>query len=433
VNYAEIKALAAERGCSVKDLIALAPCNDPFYVGMPADIARAEWFAEQWRKFDVSYGVHLRRIHYLFMSQERAQAVRLPNGDPYINSLKCWFEIQAASKAARYLDLVPIGAFEDRRNPPAKIYESTSHGLVELMPVDAYFSINVPGTIRPHLRITNVVHRPRYHLEVWCEKSTMDDVLVPLCAQHRANLVTGLGELTTTACNLVVRRIVQAERAARIFYVSDFDPGGQSMPVAVARKVEFLAQRHADLDVRLYPIVLTEQQVVEFALPRVPIKKSEKRRTNFEKAYGEGAVELDALEALYPGELGRIVGEHLARYRDPEIGRKVERTRKRLNGIADRAVAKIVAKYHDQLEEAEDALLAMRDEARDWEAKYEGLETAMRAELAAAAQHMADHAEPPEECEAEELDEPLLDTGRTYLEQLEFYRRFQKRDGTARP
>ena len=44
-SYEELKTLAAQRGCRVTDLIALAPQNDPFYTGKPADLLMGHWFA----------------------------------------------------------------------------------------------------------------------------------------------------------------------------------------------------------------------------------------------------------------------------------------------------------------------------------------------------------------------------------------------------
>jgi hypothetical protein len=37
-----------------------------------------------------------------------------------------------------------------------------------------------------------------------------------------------------------------------------------------------------------------------YRLPRIPVNETDLRRLGFEQAYGQGAVELDALEALVP-------------------------------------------------------------------------------------------------------------------------------------
>src|SRR5262249_51819997 len=148
-----------------------------------------------------------------------------------------------------------------------------------------------------------------YLVEIWVEKSTMNDVLEPLCGQLSVNLVTSLGfQSMTAAVNLLQRaaRLAAAGRPCRVFYISDYDPAGDGMPVAVARQIEFwLSQYAPGADIKLTPLVLTREQVVAYDLPRTPIKESDRRRANFEALHGEGAVELDALEALHPGELRR--------------------------------------------------------------------------------------------------------------------------------
>ncbi len=68
-EYEDIKKLAREVGCKVTDLTVLASGNDPFYAGVPYRRERAEWFAELWDRFGFQHGVHLRRIHYVLVSQ----------------------------------------------------------------------------------------------------------------------------------------------------------------------------------------------------------------------------------------------------------------------------------------------------------------------------------------------------------------------------
>jgi hypothetical protein len=58
--------------------------------------------------------VHLRRVHYVLVSQD--PPVLLPHGTPYLNTEACWKVLVQASKPARYLSLVPLDAFVDRRN-----------------------------------------------------------------------------------------------------------------------------------------------------------------------------------------------------------------------------------------------------------------------------------------------------------------------------
>src|SRR5262245_44093283 len=103
-------------------------------------------------------------------------------------------------------------------------------------------------------------------------------------------------------------RAAEYELPVRILYLSDFDPGGRSMPKATARKVEFAIAKHdLDVDLQLIPVALSPEQCRQYRLPRTPLKDTERRKNRFEQIFGVGATELDALEALHPGELARLL------------------------------------------------------------------------------------------------------------------------------
>jgi len=344
INYDTIKATAKEHGLRVADLCALAPKNDPFYTGRPSEIKAATWFADLFQQFQYGTGVHLRRIHYRIVSQKRP--IPRPDGQPYQNTEKDWNYLNEASKWARYLNLVPPDNFVDRRNPEAIIYAkwpkpndfiyddptprysvndtydenlNTFYDLPDLptlpdlparLPVEPFFEVRGYAGIQQ-----------AYHVEVWCEKTTMNDVLQPLCLTYNVNLITGAGEMSITSCLEFLKRVENAERPARILYISDFDPAGLGMPISVARKIEYFQRNegYGDLDIRLQPICLTSEQVADYDLPRVPVKDSDLRKANFEATHGRGQVELDALESLHPGTLRRLVTGQIRRYYDPTL------------------------------------------------------------------------------------------------------------------
>lgn len=378
MNYDDLKRIAKETKVSVRDLIVMAPQNDPFYAGTEGDKIKAHWFADMWQRFGYSTGVHLRRIHYQIVSQGDSKDC---NGKPYENTKECWSELGNAARAARYLGLVPVGSFIDARNPPAKVY----HG-VEYVPESPWlylpdddwqlpsiapqleFSLNFPMP-----EVCGYRYQPEdqeYLLEVWCEKSTMNDVLNPLCRKYRANFVTGLGFLSITAVDNLIERAVSARKPTRIFYISDFDPAGSFMPQQIARQIEFwLQQKDLNHDVALTPLALTKEQVVRYELPRIPIKDTDRRASNFEDKHGEGAVELDALEALFPGSLEAIVRNGMDDFIDQELPARLssaedmatewlerqwdegmEYERSRFNEIAHE-VAVIAEGYRDRLAE----------------------------------------------------------------------------------
>ena len=318
MNYETIKEVAKRAKVKVKSLLALSPNNDPFYCGSAGQLEKAKWFGEIYNKMGRPRDIHVRRVHYWLVSQD--PKYKAPNGEEYLNNDKFWGLISIASKYARYAGIIPMRNIVDRRNPPAieNCYtwehslpsdtkeETDSEQIIDLI-ADQFWCFNASKT-QSHM------------LEIWCEKSTMNDVLEPICKSHGMNLVTGLGELSITAVGLLMERVDAADKPTRIFYISDFDPAGEGMPISVSRKIEFFCRElgHDDADIKLIPIMLTAEQCIKYKLPRTPIKSSNSRKDDFEQRHGAGATELDALEALHSGEMERIITKEINKYFDKE-------------------------------------------------------------------------------------------------------------------
>lgn len=472
MNYSTIKDLARANGLRVGDLIALAPQNDPFYVGRPAEMEGAEWFANLWRRFGYSRGVHLRRIHYQIVSQN--PQVRKPNGEPYENTERDWDYLTSVSKWARYLDFVPAGAFVDRRNPAAIINAQWQAGDPTprwSIDDDVWWYVAFPELAAlaelermpdvPEFTVSGYTSvQQDYHIEVWVEKTTMNDVLEPLCQGFRANLVTGAGELSITAVLDLLRRVQDADRPARILYVSDFDPAGLGMPISVARKIEFYQRRGGldHLDIRLQPVVLTAEQVDEYDLPRVPVKDSDLRKANFEAAHGEGQVELDALEALYPGRLAEIVSEAIEQYYDDSLS---DRAREARDGFLELLAGErdgILEDFADTLDRLQEAYQDVLDEYDETRQRFAEMAAGFQAELTkhkakfddvlrhgkqvyedivermqdtAAGIDVGELFPVPEPELPEENDDQLYISGRGYVDQLLTYKGYRNGNGNG--
>lgn len=436
IDYETIKAVAKETGRRVTDLIALAPQNDPFYVGTPTSLRNAQWFANLWARFGYTSGVHLRRVHYQIISQH--PAVLMPNGLPYENTEGCWDLLVQASGSARYLGSVDPAAFEDHRAPAAivNVPERPERPYIVAW-ADETEDTHLPDfPTLPDYYVQNYEGRQRYHVEVWAEKSTMNDVLLPLCERYGANLQTGLGEMSITSCfDLIVRRLATDAQPARVLYVSDFDPAGQGMPVSVSRKIEyFIRQQFPALDVRLIPVVLTVEQVRTYHLPRTPIKETERRKAGFEDRYGEGATELDALEALHPGTLRSIMEAEIRRYHDRDLTLRVYQ-----------AGAQLRSDLQDQRREI---LVAHAEEIAALQAEYEQLRAEFEERMASHSQRRSAlwqtitgelHAAKPDISEypipeagaGNEHTGALYDSSRDYWEQNDAYKVFQGKSREA--
>jgi hypothetical protein len=436
-----LQQLARDRGVPMGELLVMDRNNDPFNCGTPAEVRDAEWFAGIWDTFDLSLGAHLRRVHYAVLGR-----AALPSGAAYENTEACWRYLLKASAKARILGLVDAGLLVDRRNAePVLMWEPRPEPWPAVEWEELAWriprpSVHPPMLWEPDVEVGGYDLDPGdhpVHVEVWIEKSTMNDVLVPVCQRLGVNLVAGSGYTSHTRLVELVDR-ARHGRPVRILYVSDFDPAGAAMPVAAARYVEFVvANSDLELDIAMTPLALTAQQCIDHELPRIPIKDSDNRRGRFEERHGEGATELDALEALHPGALARIVAEAVEPYRDRSHRERLDAAHLDATAVAEGVRRAALADVFDELGDvrraaraAHDRLLAaigpaievyeaevapLRDRLADLEDRYRDTVDDLDVELPE---------RPPAVAEGVLFDgDWLYRSDRNYLAQLDAYRR----------
>ena len=450
-GYDDVVALAKSLNRPSDELIALSRNNDPFFCGSLANRRNAEWFLKMWRALgmDQHYRVHLRQLHYKLVSQDPPPL--MPSGKAYSNTLESWQYLNLASKAARYLQLVDAELFSDHRNPAPTLYAGGKADWLDRNLDLGWDDWELPS-INFDLANDFELAPPRYeasgygygsdlqpfHLEVWIEKSTMNDVLLSICRKYSANLVTSIGFQSIPSVIALLRRVEQAEKPARIFYISDFDPAGAFMPDAVARQIEYWRVRLAiQQEIKLQPLVLTRQQVVDFRLPSIPIKESDRRKANFETRYGMEATELDALEALKPGVLAGILESAIQDYWDDGLDDRMNDAAGEAGVVAKDATKWINKEQDDERQAIQDGVCKILEDYRE---RLETLSTALDGELEPFKTRMEavrqaiqgaienvgdvfilpDHPEP-------EVDPPdesgwLFDSSRDYLEQIGVYK-----------
>lgn len=495
INYDTIKKMAKEQGIKVNDLIALSSANDPYYVGKPAQLRDAEWFADLWQRFGYGDGIHLRRVHYQAQAQDPGIALpvtltwtvkdgplagRKQSTDVYINNEPCWAYLTKAAKYARYLGLVDAGSFVDRRNPDAIINahnqdpdgygyqdptprseidggwytkksdelwdtdDSDRYGLPQLPELDT-LPYELPDT--PWLKARGYIGTPQgYLVEIWAEKSTMDDVLNPLCRQYGVNYIRGLGEMSISSVIDFLNRVKDAGRPARILYVSDYDPAGHQMPVSVSRKIEFYleALRDEGHNIALQPIVLTPEQIDTYQLPPAPVKDSDKRKAGWDAIHGaSAAVELDSLEALHPGELRKAVKAEILNYYDPRYDGTLRNAQYDYQHLLDDDQSEVIASYQDDIDALSadydtlnEAWQTTRDRFNELVSDFPADIEAHRRELENITGRAADlHQEIRDDLETADVEAPqipppnlpqesdslLYASGRDYFEQLDAY------------
>jgi len=434
---------------NVRDLIVLANQNDPFYAGTPTDWEMARWFMELWARYGYSLAVHLRRIHYQHVSQA---APKKHGGQPYENTEGDWGYLCNAGKYARDLGLLDAKMIVDHRNPAPTIYSYSGGILRPEYFIDDLWSLGLPSLDSTDLRLddwdppelgirgySNAAARQPYHLEVWCEKSTMNDVLHPLCERYGVDYVTGLGFMSDRSAEDLVERAVGSGKPTRVFYVSDYDPAGVGMPIALARRVEWKARAIDGVDLKLLPVVLTSEQVHRYDLPRTPVKDTDRRKGKWEMLHGEGAVELDALQALHPGELAGIIRPLIRRYRDATLGSRLLDAHREARDILGESVDGVWSEVSDDVDnlrsrvEGVVGLYGARFDAlvKEFEAEMQPLrdsELSLRQVIKQKIRRMdvALPLAPEPDVAGDSGLSWLYDSSRDYLEQVQAYKEWQR-------
>jgi len=201
------------------------------------------------------------------------------------------------------------------------------------------------------------------------------------------------------------------------------------MPVAVSRKIEKqLRDMEEPFDVRLYPLILTPEQCMQYKLPRTPIKKKERRAKKFEDRFGEGATELDALEALHPGEMERILTDAIYHYWDEDLSDAVADVRESLIADADLIAGEACSEHWKEIERLRDEYNKIAKSSKkaleEISEKTKEIWEKIQADLEENEPGVEDYLI-PEGRIAEELPDPLFDSQRDYMEQLEVYKAYK--------
>ncbi len=395
-----------QQGLNAGDLKVLS--TDPFFVGSQKDYEDAKWIAALWDRMmsQRKKSLHLRGFHYWVMSSR----VKKPNGKFYTepDPAKDWTYLLHCAQVARYLGIGEWKNLVDLKHPNPIDYDKywTGSGIEQTGEVDVQAQLNskLDGLVEEFLREL-LWNSPKYHtdgyqlfhLEVWVEKSSMGFIIEPQCKKYEACYQPLVGQASVEKVNMSADRAIKAAMAGkrvRIFYIADYDRYGWSMVSAVARKLEFFSKPHGPgADIKLARLALSENQIKKFNLPKAP-------------KHGEEVVELDALEAIYPGELGKIVEDALKPYYDSEKPRIVESENRRIREKVKNLLEVNLKKP------LEDAFLGL---------SLEGIVKGFTLTEA-----MNKNFSPPHpDHEVKEQDNWIYDSGRDYFEQLTEYKKYK--------
>ena len=188
------------------------------------------------------------------------------------------------------------------------------------------------------------------------------------------------------------------------------------MPIQVARQIEFWFQHYApDSHIKLNSLALTKEQIKDYNLPSSIDKKN--------------SVELDALEAIVPGRLEKIVRAAVEPYLDESIDDRLDEAKRKAEKIVRQKWSRLMAPHKQTLEDLNEQVNEIREKyqkllERELESFKEPL-ARLKADVEQAASKFSANLpdRPTQEVREQNEEDWLFDSARSYLEQLAFYKK----------
>jgi hypothetical protein len=375
----------AEGQYGMGELTVLAAQNDPYRVDTPAGHRDATWFKQQLARFVSNTRIHLRGLHYQVAS---AADVELPNGRLYTNTDEDWTWLQSkAAKAARWLGYVPFDRIVDQRNSAPQIHVSEAVSPEPVWePGEGVWVPHSAEDAMPKPVCKFPVNQP-YRIIMIGEKASLDSILLPVVKEVGGELLLPTGEISETMVADMASRVATDGRPAVVFYFSDFDPSGHQMAISVSRRLQALRDLlYPNLEIELYPVAMTLEQVRHYGLPSTPLKESERRADRWRLVMGCEQTEIDAMIALHPRALRQIARDAIAPFHDPSLEGRTKEASETWHAEAEERMRSHPA-YQAALLRLESALDSLRGSARetatDAVAAFEAIQQEIAAELAA--------------------------------------------------
>jgi hypothetical protein len=376
-----IEAASNRYDASLSDLTVLSIQIDPYRLDTDAYHRVGAWVAEQLAKlYGPEQRVHWRGLHYAIVQDGK---IRKPDGELYRNNERDWEWLSGAGKAARWLGYVPFERIIDQRNSPPII-----HRKARVEP-QAYLSlgldVEIPDAedIEPRPYAVGFTARQPYHFAIFGEKSSLEEVVLPIAEEFEADLYLPTGEISDTLIHQIAKDASEDGRPLVMFTLSDCDPSGWQMPVSIGRKLQaFRDLFFRNLRFEVVPVALTPDQVKAENLPSAPMKETEKRADRWRDEFGIDQTEIDSLTTpARRAILQRMLRQAFKPYIDPTLARRVHEAHADWDIRAEAAVeeqidadgierireraAERLEKLRDQIDEINEALsLAAGDHFR---------------------------------------------------------------------
>lgn len=243
-----------------------------------------KWTAKQIEKLNRVIGIldelqeykplTLRQIYYQLVSQEYIE-----------NKVSEYTMLSKMLKWARLDGHIPWDDIEDRVR--------AFHSLKGWQDKTSFLHVALNSVINQYSR--DLWQDQECYLEVWIEKDALSSIFTNVCSDYGVSVVVCRGFSSVSFLHDFKNRLVNhSGKYPVMLYFGDFDPSGVEMLTAM--KTTLTDEMGID-GVEFKRIALLRDDIFEYKLPHDPkaLKRSDTRAKKHLEAYGNLAVELDAL------------------------------------------------------------------------------------------------------------------------------------------
>ena len=245
----------------------------------------------------------LRQLYYRLVSKRL-----FPNT---INSYKRLSRIMVKAREQRD---VPVNCLEDRSR------RILGRGDTGYASAEEFLRRRITGLKESYKEFTMLMwdDQPKYVI-VSLEKDALSRLMSDIANQYSVRTFPTRGYPSFTYVNRMatyIRNRLKGKPTV-VLYFGDFDPSG----IDIERDLEDRLRKYDAGDFKVIRIALTKDQIQQYDLPPMPVKRSDARSEGFLESYGDQSVELDALD---PNTLKFMVAQSIASNIDLDLWSKKE-------------------------------------------------------------------------------------------------------------
>jgi hypothetical protein len=251
----------------------------------------------------------LRQIHYRMLVKGVLRNANNPDS-VYVNTQQSYKDLSDLLTRARLDFDVPWASMHDPTRPRTSWLQWEN--------VEPYMREQLDEFLCNYKR--NLLQTQPAYVELVVEKITVHDIAKRAAGYYHVPVGVGRGYTSVTSLDDTASRFHDSGKDHFILLIAgDFDPEGENICETWAA---CLREEHSVENLTAVKVGVNPDQVTEFNLSPLPIKKTSSRAAGFEAVHGEDVYELEAFE---PDQLQTIIRDAIRDVLDLDLFREEQR------------------------------------------------------------------------------------------------------------